>query len=71
MLADLTSMSLETHISSNGLEPLLWEVGGTSDIIAVVESKRPNLRKDLAKLPDLACSLESKLTISENPLTFV
>ena len=48
----------------------MYKAGGTFDVIEVIESKIPNLWKYLAKLPDLACSLESKLMISENPLAF-
>ena len=71
ILACLTSMSLKTQIASNEFEPSIREAGGTSDIVAVMESKIPNLRKDLAKLSDIALSLESKLTLRKNPLTFI
>ena len=67
----LNSISLETQTLSNRLDPFLWEAGGTSDVIAVMESKRPNLQKDLAKLTDLVCSLESGMMISQNQLSFI
>ena len=71
LLAFFTSMTLETHIFSNGLDPLAWEAGGTVEVFAVIESIRHNPQKDLARLPDLVCSLESKLMINENYFSIV
>ena len=50
---------------------MTWDKLGTSDIIAVMELKRPNMQKDLAKMPNRECLSESKLMISDNLLSFV
>ena len=37
MLELFTQMPHETHIASNVLDSLMWETGGTSDVIVVME----------------------------------
>lgn len=48
MLAVLTSILFNTQIASKGLDPLVWEVGGTVEAITAIELMRPNWRKKQA-----------------------
>ena len=70
MMVFLTSISLDTYISSNRLDPLLCTTGVTVAFFVLTESEMLNTWKERAKFPDLACSFESKLIINENSFVF-